>query len=64
MNDKINIGEVTVQDFNIIMKQLSAGQLGECIDLFMRLSKMGQDFQAAQQNGVRPPPPSAAELAK
>jgi len=30
----------------------------------MRLSKLGQDFQAAQQNGVRPPPPSAAELAK
>jgi len=61
MNDKINIGEVTVQDFNIIMKQLSAGQLGECIDLFMRLSKLGQDFQAAQQNGIRPPPSSAAD---
>ena len=64
MNDKINIGEVTVQEFNIIMKQLAAGQLGECIDLFMRLSKLGQDFQAMQQNGVRPPPPSAADLAK
>ena len=63
MNDKINIGEVTVQEFNIIMKQLSAGQLGECIDLFMRFSKLGQDFQAAQQNGVRPPPPSAVSKA-
>jgi hypothetical protein len=64
MNDKLNIGEVTVAEFNILMKQLAAGQLSECIDLFMKLSKIGQDFQAAQQNGVRPPPPSAAELAK
>jgi hypothetical protein len=59
MNDKINIGEVTVAEFNIIMKQLAAGQLGECIDLFMKLSKLGQEFQAMQQNGVRPPPPPA-----
>jgi hypothetical protein len=58
MNDKINIGEVTITDFNIIMKQLSAGQLGECIDLFMRLSKIGQEHQAAQ-GGIRPPPPFA-----
>ena len=60
MNDKINIGEVTVAEFNVIMKQLAAGQLGECIDLFMRLSKIGQEFQAAQQSGIRPPPPAAA----
>ena len=60
MNDKINIGEVTVAEFNIIMKQLSQGQLGECIDLFMRLSKLGQDFQMAQQNNIHLPPPSAA----
>ena len=60
MNDKINIGEVTVQEFNVLMKQLAAGQLGECIDLFMRLNKIGQDFQAAQQSGIRPPPPSAS----
>jgi hypothetical protein len=62
MNDKINIGEVTVAEFNVIMKQLAAGQLGECIDLFMRLSKLGQEFQAAQQSGIRPPPPAAADL--
>jgi len=49
MNDKINIGEVTVAEFNIIMKQLAVGQLGECIDLFMKLRQIGQDFQAAQQ---------------
>jgi hypothetical protein len=48
MNDKINIGEVTITEFNVIMKQLSAGQLGECIDLFMKLSKLGQEFQASQ----------------
>ena len=54
MNDKITIGEVTVQEFNLIMKQLATGQLGECIDLFMKLSKLGQDFHAAQQNGATP----------
>ena len=62
MNDKINIGEVSVQEFNIIMKQLAAGQLGECIDLFMRLSQLGKQFQESQQSGIRPPPPSAADL--
>lgn len=62
MNDKIEIGEVTVAEFNIIMKQLAAGQLGECIDLFMRLSQFGKQFQDAQQSGMRPAPPSAAEL--
>ena len=59
MNDKINIGEVTVAEFNIIMKQLAAGQLGECLDLFMKLSKLGQEFQAMQQNSVSLPPPPA-----
>ena len=59
MNDKINIGEITVAEFNIIMKQLSAGQLGECIDLFMKFSKLGQEFQTAQQSGIRPGPPAA-----
>jgi len=54
MNDKINIGEITVQEFNLIMKQLATGQLGECIDLFMKLSKLGQDHHAAQQNGATP----------
>jgi len=61
MNDKINIGEVTVAEFNLIMKQLSNGQLSECIDLFMKLSKLGQEFHAAQQNGIRPPPPFAKQ---
>jgi hypothetical protein len=61
MNDKINIGEVTVAEFNVIMKQLSAGQLGECLDLFMRFSQLGKQFQEAQQSGIRPPPPYAAK---
>jgi hypothetical protein len=56
MNDKINIGEVTVAEFNIIMKQLAVGQLGECIDLFMKLRQIGQDFQAAQQQPMVAPP--------
>jgi hypothetical protein len=60
MNDKINIGEVTIAEFNVIMKQLSTGQLGECIDLFMKLSKLGQEFQE-QKNGIRPPPPFAKQ---
>jgi len=62
MNDKINIGEVTVQEFNLIMKQLATGQLGECIDLFMKFSKLGQDFHAAQQNGVTPNFPQAQQV--
>lgn len=49
MNEKINIGEVSLQEYNVIMKQLSAGQLGECIELFMRFSHIGQEFQKAQQ---------------
>jgi len=61
MNDKLNIGEVTVAEFNLIMKQLATGQLGECLDLFMRLSKIGQDFQAAQQMPMAPPPAEQAE---
>jgi hypothetical protein len=55
MNDKINIGEVTVAEFNLIVKQLSTGQLGECIDLFMKLRQIGQDFQNAQQQMPAPP---------
>jgi hypothetical protein len=55
MNDKINIGEVTVAEFNLIVKQLSTGQLGECIDLFMRLRQIGVDFQNAQQQMPAPP---------
>jgi hypothetical protein len=61
MNDKINIGEVTVAEFNVIMKQLAVGQLGECIDLFMKLNKLGQEFHDAKQSGIRPPPPSAKQ---
>jgi hypothetical protein len=61
MNDKLNIGEVTVAEFNLIMKQLATGQLGECLDLFMRLSRIGQDFQAAQQMPMAPPPAEQAE---
>ena len=49
MEQKINIGEVTITEFNIIMKQLSAGQLGECLDLFMRLRQIAADFNQAQQ---------------
>jgi hypothetical protein len=60
MNDKINIGEVTIAEFNVIMKQLTAGQLGECIELFMRFSDIAKKHQEAQ-NGVRPPPPYAAK---
>jgi len=59
MNDKINIGEVTITEFNVIMKQLAVGQLGECLDLFMKLSKLGQEFQAAKQSDTRLVPPPA-----
>lgn len=49
MEQKINIGEVTVAEFNIIMKQLTTGQLGECLDLFMRLRQIAAEFSQAQQ---------------
>lgn len=61
MNDKINIGEVTVAEFNIIMKQLAMGQLGECIDLFIKLRQIGQDFQNAQQMQMTAPPTEQVE---
>lgn len=54
MEPKINIGEVTVAEYNIIMKQLTAGQLGECIDLFMKFRQIGADFQQARQTLISP----------
>lgn len=65
MEPKINIGEITIAEFNLIVKQLSAGQLGECIDLFMKFRQIGADFQQAQQAQQRQPdtetlPPPAA----
>lgn len=61
MEPKINIGEVTIAEYNIIMKQLSVGQLGECLDLFMKLRQIGADFQQAQQaaQGTQTLPPPA-----
>lgn len=60
MEPKINIGEVTVAEYNIIVKQLAAGQLGECIDLFMRLREIGvkaqKEMQAKQESKILPPP--------
>lgn len=59
MEPKINLGEVTITEYNLIMKQLTAGQLGECIDLFMKLRMLGQEFQQAQQMQQTPQGPSA-----
>lgn len=60
MEPKINIGEVTITEYNLIVKQLAAGQLGECIELFMRLREIGvkaqQEMQAKQGSQVLPPP--------
>jgi len=60
MNDKIHIGEITVAEYNTVMKQLAAGQLGECIELFMRLREIGvkaqQEMQAKQGSNILPPP--------
>ena len=49
MEPKINIGEITVNEYNILMKLLTTGQLGECLDLFMKLRQIGAEFQQAQQ---------------
>ncbi len=64
MEPKINIGEVTIADYNIIMKQLGEGRLNECIDLFMRLRQLGVELQQkmqaqSSQNMGDTPPPSA-----
>lgn len=61
MDSKINLGEVSLQEYNVIMKQLSAGQLGECIQLFMRFSQIGQEFQQKMEQSAVvdvPPPPA------
>lgn len=54
--EKINIGELTVNEFNLIMKQLASGQLGECIDLFMKLKNIAEQY-ANKNNAVSLPPP-------
>lgn len=60
MEPKINIGELTVTEYNLIMKQLALGQLGECIDLFMKLRVMGmkaeQEMHPAQASQTPPFP--------
>lgn len=56
MEQKINIGEITVAEYNLLMKQLAAGQLGECIDLFMKFRQIGVDAQQKQQVVDLPPP--------
>ena len=63
MEPKINIGEVTITEYNLIMKQLTAGQLGECLDLFMKFRQIASAFQQAQQAQQQEsqtlPPPAA-----
>lgn len=57
--DKINLGEVSVQEFNLLMKQLSSGQLGECLDLFMKFRQIALEAQAkANGQPVAVPPPA------
>ncbi len=69
MDDKIEIGSLTLQEYNIIMKQLSAGQLGECIELFMRFRALGIAHQELQQRGAQAqqtqtlPPPGLGAIA-
>lgn len=45
MDDKIEVGHLTLQEYNIIMKQLAAGQLSECIELFMRFRALGMAYE-------------------
>jgi len=62
MDDKIKLGEVTIAEYNLIMKQLSMGQLGECIDLFMKFRQLGMEHQqrASGQPVSVPAPPKAS----
>jgi hypothetical protein len=48
MNEKINVGELTVQEFNLVMKAISAQPLGEVLELFMRLRQLAVEFEAAK----------------
>ena len=57
MNEKINLGEVSVAEFNVIMAQLSQGRLADCIDLFMRFRQIAEAFQQTQANAPRDVPP-------
>ena len=60
--DKINLGEVSAQEFNLLMKQLSMGQLGECLDLFMKFRQIAMEAQAKAKASGQPvavPPPAA-----
>ena len=56
MNDTIKI-ELTPAEYNIVIRQISMGQIAECIDLFMKLRQVGIEFQASQT------PPVTAEQA-
>jgi len=51
--DKISV-DLTPQEYNLVMKQLAMGQLGECIDLFMKLRQIGVDAQSGTK--LVPPP--------
>ena len=59
MEPKINIGEITVTEYNLIMKQLTVGQLGECLDLFMKFREIGMKAQQEMQEARAVPPPAA-----
>jgi hypothetical protein len=60
MDDKINLGEVSIAEFNVLMKQLSSGSINECIDLFMRFRQIGMAHQEKQQaSSVKSVPPPA-----
>lgn len=61
MDPKINIGELTIAEFNLLLKQLAAGQLGECIDLFMKLRQIGAEYQARMSGEPAMVPPPNAE---
>jgi len=60
MDDKINLGEVSIAEFNVLMRQLSSGSINECIDLFMRFRQIGMAHQEKQQaSSVKSVPPPA-----
>ena len=58
MNDTIKI-ELTPAEYNLMMRQLTLGSIADCLDLFMKMRKVGADFQA----GNVPPPPFAGNQA-
>ena len=49
MDQKLALGEVTIVEFNLIMKLLASGSIADHLDLFMRFRMIGVEFDKKLQ---------------